>query len=128
MVDLLVIGAGLSGLTAAYTAAKAGLQVKVIAKGLGALHWSAGTVDMLGYLPGQDQPVQQPFTVLDALPDGHPYKLTDVAAALDAFQALTQEVGLGYGRAPNNENWLLPDPLPEGTDRIHRQQIDRRHG
>ncbi len=111
MVDLLIIGAGLSGLTAAYTAAKAGLQVKVIAKGLGALHWSAGTVDVLGYLPGNEQPVQQPLTVLGALPDGHPYKLADATAALDAFQALTQELGLGYGRAPNDENWLLPSPV-----------------
>lgn len=111
MVDLLVIGAGLSGLTAAYTAAKAGLQVKVIAKGLGALHWSAGTVDVLGYLPGSEKPVQRPLAALNNLPDGHPYKLTDVAAALDAFQALTQELGLGYGRAPNDDNWLLPSPV-----------------
>jgi glycine/D-amino acid oxidase-like deaminating enzyme len=35
MVDLIVIGAGLSGLMAAYTAAKAGLSVRVAAKGLG---------------------------------------------------------------------------------------------
>ena len=50
--DLLVIGAGLSGLTAAYTAAKAGLKVQVITKGLGALHWTAGTIDLFGYSAG----------------------------------------------------------------------------
>ncbi|MCB9421800.1 MAG: glycerol-3-phosphate dehydrogenase subunit GlpB [Ardenticatenaceae bacterium] len=111
MADLLVIGAGLSGLTAAYTAAKAGLQVKVIAKGLGALHWSAGTVDVLGYLPGDKRPVQQPLAAINVLPDGHPYKLSDTSAALEAFQALTQTSGLGYGRAANNENWLLPSPV-----------------
>ncbi len=38
--DLLVIGAGWSGLLAAYTAAKAGLQVQVVAKGLGSMHWA----------------------------------------------------------------------------------------
>ena len=111
MVDLLIIGAGLSGLTAAYTAAKAGLQAKVIAKGLGAMHWSAGTVDVLGYLPGDNKPVQRPLTALDALPDGHPYRLADTAAALAEFQALTEEVGLRYGRAANDENWLLPSPI-----------------
>jgi glycerol-3-phosphate dehydrogenase subunit B len=111
MVDLLVIGAGLSGLTAAYTAAKAGLQVKIIAKGLGALHWSAGTVDVLGYLPGDENPVQQPLAALNALPDGHPYKLTDVPAALAAFEAMLDSLGLGYGRAANDENWLLPSPV-----------------
>ncbi len=54
MLDLLVIGAGLAGLSAALTAAEAGLSVRVIAKGMGALHWSAGTVDVLGYLPQTD--------------------------------------------------------------------------
>ena len=34
MIDLIVIGAGLSGLIAAYTAAKAGRQVKIVTKGL----------------------------------------------------------------------------------------------
>lgn len=111
MVDLLVIGAGLSGLTAAYTAAKAGLNVKVIAKGLGALHWSAGTVDVLGYLPEDERPVERPLTSLNILSDNHPYKLADTEAALADFQALTEELGLGYGRADNNENWLLPSPI-----------------
>ncbi len=36
MLDLLVIGAGLTGLSAAIHAAQAGLSVRVIAKGLGA--------------------------------------------------------------------------------------------
>jgi glycerol-3-phosphate dehydrogenase subunit B len=111
MVDLLVIGAGLSGLTAAYTAAKAGLQVKVIAKGLGALHWSAGTVDVLGYLLGDEEPVQHPLSVIGDLPDGHPYTLADVSDALAAFEALTKEIGLDYGRFANDENWLLPSPI-----------------
>ena len=35
MLDLLVVGAGLSGLMAAYTAAQAGLKVKIVNKGLG---------------------------------------------------------------------------------------------
>ena len=66
--DLLVIGAGLSGLTAAHTAAKAGLKVQVIAKGLGALHWSAGTIDLFGYTPAEhDHPVRRPFEAIDQL-------------------------------------------------------------
>ena len=35
MVDVLVLGAGLSGLMAAYKTAKSGMTTKVIAKGLG---------------------------------------------------------------------------------------------
>ncbi|MFZ1550960.1 MAG: FAD-binding protein, partial [Anaerolineae bacterium] len=45
MLDLLVIGAGLAGLQAAITAAQAGARVRLIAKGLSATHWAAGTVD-----------------------------------------------------------------------------------
>jgi len=51
MLDLLVIGAGLAGLSAAIVVAEAGLRVRVVTKGLSALHWAAGTIDLLGYLP-----------------------------------------------------------------------------
>ena len=62
MLDVLVIGAGLSGLMAAYTAARNGRQVKVVTKGLGgALHWSAGTIDVLGYVPGESDEAHTPL-------------------------------------------------------------------
>ncbi|MGB4975923.1 MAG: FAD-binding protein, partial [Anaerolineae bacterium] len=54
MLDLLVIGAGLAGLQAAITAAQAGARVRLIAKGLSATHWAAGTVDVLGYAPAAE--------------------------------------------------------------------------
>ncbi|MBO9322124.1 MAG: FAD-binding protein, partial [Roseiflexus sp.] len=44
----LVIGAGLSGLMGALALAEAGLQPLVLAKGQGATHWTAGTVDVWG--------------------------------------------------------------------------------
>ena len=54
MLDLLVIGAGLTGLIAATTGCGSSRHdaCSVVAKGLGSMHWSAGTVDVLGYLPG----------------------------------------------------------------------------
>jgi glycerol-3-phosphate dehydrogenase subunit B len=48
---VLVIGAGLAGLTAAIRLVRAGLSVTVVAKGLGGLQLSQGTVDVLGYAP-----------------------------------------------------------------------------
>ncbi|KAA3658772.1 MAG: anaerobic glycerol-3-phosphate dehydrogenase subunit B, partial [Chloroflexi bacterium] len=117
MIDVLVIGAGLSGLMTAYKAAKSGLTAKVIAKGLGgALHWSAGTVDLLGYL--QKELVNNPqdaFATLGETKPAHPYvQLTSekVAAYLDEFVALTAEIGLPYvGAAKAGENMLLPSPV-----------------
>ncbi len=69
MLDLLVVGAGLSGLMAAYAAAQAGLQVRVVAKGLGALHWSAGTIDLLGLYDELAIPQSRFVDLLKRMPD-----------------------------------------------------------
>lgn len=118
MVDLIVIGAGLSGLMAAYTAAKSGLHVRVVAKGLGSLHWNAGTIDLLGYLPeAYEVVVKRPLTAIQSFPQTrphHPYALigTDkIMQAVAAFGVLSKEMGLPYsGSASNGENLLLPSP------------------
>lgn len=116
MYDLIVIGAGLAGLVAAHTAAQAGLKVKVIAKGLGALHWGAGTVDVLGYYPDGRTAVQRPLEAVRKLAEaepGHPYALLGadrLAEALQAFQALTVELGLPYVGAGDGGNLWLPSP------------------
>jgi len=117
MTDILIIGAGLSGLMTAYTAAKAGQKTHVIAKGLGALHWTAGTVDLFGYPPGaRTAPIRRPLdyiadTLTKEQPES-PYALLGadrIAAALDAFQALAAEIGLAYyGAATPGDNLLLP--------------------
>ncbi len=118
-VDLLVIGAGLSGLMAAVTAANHGLRVKVIAKGMGAMYWSTGTVDVLGYLPERaSEPVDAPLARLSQLaatrPD-HPYtrlgsKILDTA--MQRFANLSIEIELPYaGSSRSGENLSLPSPI-----------------
>ena len=117
--NLLVIGAGLSGLMAAYSAAKAGLRVQVAAKGLGSMHWSAGTVDVMGYTSEEmSRPVHQPLDAIQALSHTHPehpYVLLGahhVQAALDDFVVLTGELGLPYGgAATKGDNLLLPSAV-----------------
>ncbi len=113
MLDLLVMGAGLSGLTAALTAAQAGLRVRVVARGMGALHWSAGTLDLLGYLPGADGAVTQPLTSLEMLPAEHPYRRMGaeaVAAALAGLARTLEQAGLAYGGSADGANLALPSP------------------
>ncbi|MCY4082595.1 MAG: anaerobic glycerol-3-phosphate dehydrogenase subunit B [Caldilineaceae bacterium] len=102
MLDLLVIGAGLTGLFAAYTAARAGLHVRVIAHGAGATHWHAGTVDLIGYLPNKEEAVTDWTQALPELPPAHPYRILGneaVAIAMNEFQRLTAAAGLPYVRA-----------------------------
>ncbi len=111
MLDLLVIGAGLTGLFAAYTAARAGLRVRVIAKGMGATHWHAGTIDLLGYLPGKQNLVADWVEAVPELPAAHPYRLLGVdtiRTAMFEFQRLVAGAGLPYESAAGG-------PLPAGV-------------
>ena len=71
--DVIVVGTGLAGLTAAVRLAEGGARVLVLAKGVGATHLSAGTIDVLGYAPER---VERPLEVLPAYlaeRPGHPY-------------------------------------------------------
>lgn len=113
MIDLLVIGAGITGLVAALRAAEHGQRVKVIAKGMGAHHWTAGTIDVLGYLGVDKQPVKAPWLSLAQLDEEHPYHLIEhdrARAALAWFQAIMEHCGLAYVGAPRERNLLLPSP------------------
>jgi len=118
MSDLLVIGAGLSGLMAAYTAVKAGMRVTIAAKGLGSMHWGAGTIDVLGYTATQPElPVKRPLEQIQSLIQQnpqHPYALLTnehIAQTLATFVALSKDIGVPYGGATNpGDNLLLPSP------------------
>ncbi len=118
MSDLLVIGAGLSGLMAAYTAVKAGMRVTIAAKGLGSMHWGAGTIDVLGYTATQPElPVKRPLEQIQSLIQQnpqHPYALLTnehIAQTLATFVALSKDIGVPYGGATNpGDNVLLPSP------------------
>jgi glycerol-3-phosphate dehydrogenase subunit B len=84
--DVLVIGTGLAGLTAATRLAEAGARVCVVAKGIGATHLAPGTIDVLGYAPDR---VERPGEALSSLDGGHPYRRIGaeaVAASIDWFK------------------------------------------
>lgn len=115
MIDLLVIGAGLTGLTAALTAARQGQQVRVIAKGMGAIHWYAGTIDLLGYTANQHAAVTSPFEQIAELPAQHPYPqlgAEKVRSAINTFVETLSAAGLSYAtRASGTTNLKLPSPV-----------------
>ena len=122
MLDLIIIGAGLTGLFAAYTAARAGLRVRVIAKGMGTTHWHAGTIDLLGYMPNGEETVVDWMEALSELPSAHPYRLLGVATiikALDEFQRLAAAGGLPYERAGANMNLSIAGAPEEQISQKH---------
>jgi glycerol-3-phosphate dehydrogenase subunit B len=111
--DVIVVGAGLAGLTAAVRLAEDGARVLVLAKGVGATHLSAGTIDVLGYAPER---IEHPREALALLGDGHPYGLIGadaVAAAVEWFKACVAGGSLApyEYRGGLDENLLLPTAL-----------------
>jgi glycerol-3-phosphate dehydrogenase subunit B len=110
--DVLVIGAGLAGLTAATRLAEGGAKVMVLAKGVGATHLAPGTIDVLGYAGGPDR-VERPEEALGALDGAHPYRRVGagaVGAAIEWFKRQFEGGPLGaYGyRGDLARNVVLP--------------------
>ena len=93
--DVVVIGAGLSGLTAALAAVKAGASVQVLAKGHAGTHWGTGGLDV-AVVPGAITP-RAGLRILAVTP-GHPYATLrdDVAPALDWLRPILAAQGLPY--------------------------------
>jgi glycerol-3-phosphate dehydrogenase subunit B len=100
--DVIVVGGGLAGLTAATRLAESGMRVLVIAKGVGATHLSPVTIDVLGYAPER---VERPGDALAQLGNDHPYSIIgrDAVAAAIAWwgEAMPYVGGL-------DKNLLLP--------------------
>jgi glycerol-3-phosphate dehydrogenase subunit B len=109
--DVLVIGAGVAGLTAGARLAEGGARVMLIAKGVGATHLAPGTIDVLGYTRER---VERPGEALASVDASHPYARLGgadvVARAIDWFKRQFDGGPLGaYGyRGSLDENVLLP--------------------
>ena len=115
--DVLVVGAGLAGLTAVWQLATQQKKVRLVSKGWGATHWHSGCIDVLGYYPvDEPEPVESPGVTLAKLiadQSEHPYALVGVAgveAALTAFQNLCAEAGYPL-HGSLDKNWLLPSAV-----------------
>ncbi len=109
--DVVVLGAGLAGLTAAVRLAEAGLKVVVVAKGHGCIRLAPATIDILGYGPHR---VASPAAALPgfiAAHPEHPYSLVS-REVLDASVAWLKEHVDGYAYVGEpRANMLLPTAL-----------------
>jgi glycerol-3-phosphate dehydrogenase subunit B len=107
-VDVVVIGAGTAGMTAAIRLAEGGRRVVVLAKGAGSTRLAPGTIDVLGYAPDR---VDHPAA---ALPDfvaahaDHPYRLVGADGLARAVEWLRERIDV-YGYVGSvDDNLLLP--------------------
>jgi glycerol-3-phosphate dehydrogenase subunit B len=102
--DVVVIGAGIAGLTTACQLAQANQKVLLVANGIGALLLASGCVDVLGFQPADSlEPVKNPAGQLAGFmaerPD-HPYAVVgqeNIEAGLKAFLKVVNEHGLIIG-------------------------------
>lgn len=126
--DVLVLGGGIAGVTAALSAASEGVDVRLVSHKQSTLQQASGLVDALGYVPptgddptatptagrtgtrdrpDPDGPLADPFAAIERLPEGHPYRLVG-ADALRAGLALFDEHVDGYCGAHTDQNALVP--------------------
>jgi glycerol-3-phosphate dehydrogenase subunit B len=105
--DVIVVGAGLSGLLAAWFARVRGARVVVVARGVGALPLTAGCVDVLGYSPDGEAIANLRWWLGRAFKEKpeHPYQLAGGEALREGVEALQAIYPLSGSL---KENLLLP--------------------
>jgi glycerol-3-phosphate dehydrogenase subunit B len=99
--DVVVVGAGTAGLTAATRLAQSGARVAVVARGHGSTHLAPATVDVGGYVAAADgarhaaTSAREGFdAIVDAHPS-HPYAKLGLDAVSESLQWWQQTVASG---------------------------------
>ncbi|KJY87285.1 MULTISPECIES: glycerol-3-phosphate dehydrogenase subunit GlpB [Vibrio] len=114
--DVVVIGGGIAGYCSALKCLESGLKTVLINQGHSSLHFSSGSIDVLGNLPNGLE-VTDPFEsipVLKALSSDHPYSklsVSEIKKALLWFQAMLSEAGVSLSSNQNGHNHYRITPL-----------------
>ena len=101
--DVIVIGAGVAGLTAGALLSKEGLKVAVVTQGEPTACLSTGCIDVC-------LSKDNPFTGIAGLPDEHPFHLMSsdlIYGALNDFRALMEEMEMPYAGDPSANRRIL---------------------
>lgn len=110
--DVVVIGGGFAGLTAALAAAKRGQSVTLLTYGEGTLPLNSGVIDVLGYDENHNF-VENPLAAIENLPATHPYKKIGTKAlkeAVDFFCGVARKNHIPYHGALDRQ-MLVPTAI-----------------
>lgn len=117
--DVIVVGNGLGGCLAALTLKEShpDATVRVLWTQPDRFESHSGLIDVLGYFPTKqpatdtahaiqpETPVENPFAVLDELPEEHPYQQCEVETIRNALSVFDDAIS-GYRGLHNDENAL----------------------
>ncbi|RLM57670.1 glycerol-3-phosphate dehydrogenase subunit GlpB [Halobellus sp. Atlit-31R] len=103
--DVLVVGGGIAGATAALAAAEAGAQVRLLSHKKSTLRQASGLVDVLGSVG--DAPLADPFEAIDRLPEAHPYRVVGADAIHEGLRIFDDVVGDVYAGGHTDRNALV---------------------
>jgi glycerol-3-phosphate dehydrogenase subunit B len=108
--DVVVIGAGLAGLTCAAELAESGARVFLAAKGMATTHWTHGGLDVAA--PAGSSTPRVGVRVLAALP-GHPYATVhpEIEAAVEAHRARLARAGHVLAGSLDSPHTPIPTAL-----------------
>ncbi|WP_265112470.1 glycerol-3-phosphate dehydrogenase subunit GlpB [Halosolutus halophilus] len=106
--DVLVIGGGIAGATAALAAAERDARVRLVTYKQSTLRHASGLIDILGYTPAGDGPLIDPFDALEDLPEGHPYERVGAETVRDALSFFDDVAGDAYAGEHTDANALVP--------------------
>jgi len=106
--DVLVIGGGIAGLTAAISAAREGASVRLVSYKETTLRHASGLIDLLGYTPDGEGPLEDPYDALETLPADHPYRLLGEARVREGMATFDEITGDRYRGEHTDANALVP--------------------
>ena len=108
--DVIIIGGGLSGFTAGIALAEAGRDVALVSTGQSTLHFTGGTLDLLGS-DGQGNDVCNPIegiAALDSRYSKHPYKkLKDVSSLAGVAKQILGRAGIATTGYATANHWRI---------------------
>ncbi|MCW2094361.1 glycerol-3-phosphate dehydrogenase subunit GlpB [Enterobacter sp. RHB15-C17] len=135
--DTVIIGGGLAGLLCGLKLTQSGQRCAIISRGQSALHFSSGSLDLLGAM-ADGSPVQNPLTAVQnpaALPPEHPYRrvgVENIARFARETESLLAACGARLkGNAGQNHArvtplgtqrsaWLSPEEVPVAPSQNQR--------
>lgn len=107
--DIVIIGGGLTALTAGIMLHKAGKRTVIVSAGQSCVQFSSGSFEMLGEMDGKAI-INDPIKAMEGLSESHPYRrigAQKVKQYLDSVPSFMAEAGISLEGSTERNHWRL---------------------